>query len=61
MSGSSSAIDSYLSVPARTDLARAIQEAEGNEVFFVGRSGASGKVEGVEVLGPFGQVRETRK
>jgi ATP-dependent DNA helicase DinG len=43
-------IDSYVSKSAREDLARSIREAEGNEVFFLGRPGAAGKVAEVEVF-----------
>jgi len=43
------AIDTYLSDSARADLAAAIDEAEGNEVFFVGRCRADHRVDEVEV------------
>jgi len=49
VSEASAAIDTYLSHSARTDLAAAIDEADGNEVFFVGRPGASGGITDVEV------------
>jgi ATP-dependent DNA helicase DinG len=42
-------IDRYLSARARGDVAQAIVEADGNEVFFVGRPGDSGLIEEVEV------------
>lgn len=41
---------SYLSASARSELASAIAAADGNEVFFVGRRGAAGKVTEVEVF-----------
>ncbi|MBM4318739.1 MAG: helicase, partial [Deltaproteobacteria bacterium] len=39
----------YLAAPAREAIRQAIGEAEGNEVFFIGRPGESGVVEAVRV------------
>ena len=49
MSEPAAAIDAYLSHSARADLASAIEESDGNEVFFVGRPGTDGGVDDVEV------------
>ena len=43
-------VDTYLTPRARADLAQAIEEAEGNEVFFVGRPAAVGRIDEVEVF-----------
>lgn len=42
-------IDAYLTPKARVDIAEAIAEAEGNEVFFVGSPGEDGRVDAIEV------------
>ena len=43
-------INAYLTPRARHDLAAAIAEAEGNEVFFVGRPASVGRIDEVEVF-----------
>jgi ATP-dependent DNA helicase DinG len=50
MTGGPSSIDRYLTGRARLGLAEAIEEAGGNEVFFVGRPGPTGVIDEVEVL-----------
>lgn len=49
MSSGLAQIDRYLSPRARSDLAEAIAEAGGNEVFFLGRPGEDGTIDDVEV------------
>jgi hypothetical protein len=49
MSGGPRPIDRYLTGRARVAIAEAIEEAGGNEVFFVGRPGPTGPVDEVEV------------
>ena len=48
MSETSASVASYIAPSARTELAEEIARAAGNEVFFVGRLGATGKVSEVE-------------
>lgn len=47
--GGTQEIDGYLTPRARHDLAEAIEEAEGNEVFFVGRPAGCDRIDEVEV------------
>ena len=49
MPGGLREIDGYLTPRARHDLAAAIEEAEGNEVFFVGRPDTSQRIDEVQV------------
>ncbi len=49
MSGGPRPIDRYLTGRARVALAEAIEEAGGNEVFFLGRPGPAGPVDDIEV------------
>ena len=49
MSGGPRPIDRYLSGRARVSLADAIEEAGGNEVFFLGRPGPVGPIDEIEV------------
>jgi len=49
MSGGPRAIERYLTPRARQDISAAIEEAEGNEVFFVGRPGPTGPIDEITV------------
>jgi len=50
VSESSAAVAPYIAPSARSELAVEIARADGNEVFFVGRCGATGKVTEIEVF-----------